>query len=101
MSGFHIGPLSGTNSISPQMTKPSSSAAAPEEGAFSKAMDTALGKVNDANNEAEKAVENLTKGGDVTETMLAMEQADMSFQVMLEVRNQLVSAYQEVMRMQV
>ena len=101
MSGFHIGPLSGTGSISPQMPKPASSSEVPEEGAFTKAMDAALGKVNSASNEAEKAVQNLTKGGDVTDTMLAMEQADMSFQVMLEVRNQLVSAYQEVMRMQV
>ena len=99
MSGFHVGPLSGSGSISPDLLKPA--AKAPEDGAFTKAMDAALGKVNSANNEAEKAVENLTKGGDVTDTMLAMEQADMSFQVMLEVRNQLVAAYQEVMRMQV
>ena len=100
MSGFHIGQLSGSGAISPNLLKPTSTEA-PADGAFSQAMDAALGKVNTAHNEAEKAVQDLTKGGDVTDAMLAMEQADMSFQVMLEVRNQLVSAYQEVMRMQV
>jgi flagellar hook-basal body complex protein FliE len=30
-----------------------------------------------------------------------MEKADMSFQLMVEVRNKLLSAYEEVMRMQV
>ena len=99
MTDFRIGHISGPGSIGPNPLKPA--AETPEDGSFTKAMDAALGKVNSANNTAEKAVQNLTKGGDVTDAMLAMEQADMSFQVMLEVRNQLVSAYQEVMRMQV
>ena len=99
MADFHIGQISGPGSIGP-MQSPGASEK-PDAGAFTKAMDSALGKVNSANNEAEQAVENLAKGGDITDTMLAMEQADMSFQVMLEVRNQLISAYQEVMRMQV
>jgi flagellar hook-basal body complex protein FliE len=38
---------------------------------------------------------------DVHEVMLAMTRADLSFRMMLEVRNKLLEAYQEVMRMQV
>ena len=37
----------------------------------------------------------------VSEVMLAMSKADLSFKMMLEVRNKLLEAYQEVMRMQV
>ena len=33
--------------------------------------------------------------------MLALEKADMSMRLMLQIRNKLVSAYEEVMRMQV
>ena len=53
--------------------------------------------------EADKAVEQLLSGEkqDVHEVMLSMAKADVSFRMMIEVRNKLVEAYQEVMRMQV
>ena len=35
------------------------------------------------------------------ETMIAMEQADVSFRFMMQVRNKIVEAYQEILRMQV
>jgi flagellar hook-basal body complex protein FliE len=38
---------------------------------------------------------------DVHDVMIAMTKADLSFRMMLEVRNKLVEAYQEVMRIQV
>ena len=38
---------------------------------------------------------------DIHGTMLALEKADLSMRLMLQVRNKLVSAYEEVMRMQV
>jgi len=41
------------------------------------------------------------KSHNVSETMLALQKADLSFQLMLSVRNKLVDAYREVMRMQV
>jgi len=41
------------------------------------------------------------KVDDVHDVMLAMTKADLSFRMMLEVRNKLVEAYQEVMRIQV
>ena len=37
---------------------------------------------------------------DVHEVMVAMNRADLSFRMMLEVRNKLLDAYQEVMRIQ-
>jgi len=38
---------------------------------------------------------------DIHGTMIALEKADISMRLMLQVRNKLVSAYEEVMRMQV
>jgi flagellar hook-basal body complex protein FliE len=39
--------------------------------------------------------------GDVHEAMIAMQTADTTFQLALQVRNKLVQAYQEIMRMPV
>ncbi len=71
------------------------------EGSFDLAMKDALSKVTDIQKEAETAIQELTSGGDVTHAIIAMEKADMSFQLMVEVRNKLLSAYEEIMRMQV
>jgi flagellar hook-basal body complex protein FliE len=70
-------------------------------GGFDAVMKEALGKVNEIHNQAEQAIEELAKGGDITRAVIAMEKADMSFQVMVEVRNKLLAAYEEIMRMQV
>ena len=52
---------------------------------------------------AEKKVADLMtrKNKDVSGTVLAMEKADVSLRMLMAVRNKIVSAYQEVMRMQV
>jgi len=68
---------------------------------FDLALKDALSRVTEIQKEAEKAVQELTPGGDLTKAIIAMEKADMSFQVMVEVRNKLLNAYEEIMRMQV
>jgi len=40
------------------------------------------------------------RNGNIHETLLAMSKADISFRMLTEVRNKVISAYQEVMRMQ-
>jgi flagellar hook-basal body complex protein FliE len=39
-------------------------------------------------------------GGDVHDAMIAVEKADLSFQLMLQVRNKVVQAYQQIAGMQ-
>jgi flagellar hook-basal body complex protein FliE len=39
-------------------------------------------------------------GTDVHRAMIAVEKADLSFQLMMQVRNKIVSAYEEISRMQ-
>jgi len=68
---------------------------------FDEIMKEAIGKISQVQNDAEKAVKELSSGGDVTQAIISMEKADMSFQLMVEIRNKLLSAYEEIMRMQV
>lgn len=59
-------------------------------------------EVNNLQKEAEAATSELLKGGgSVHDTMIAIEKADLSFRFMMQVRNKIVDAYQEVMRMPV
>jgi flagellar hook-basal body complex protein FliE len=60
-------------------------------------------EVNAKQNAATDAVHSLQSGGNVSlhQAVIAMEEASVSFQLMVEVRNKLLEAYQEIMRMQV
>ncbi len=70
-------------------------------GGFEDLMQEAIGKITQVQSDAEKAVKELASGGDATEAIIAMEKADMNFQLMIEARNKLISAYQTIMNMQV
>ncbi len=62
-----------------------------------------LNDVNQLKLEAAEAVENLAAGKqkDIHATMIAMEKADVAFQLLMQVRNKIVAAYETVMRMPV
>ena len=74
-----------------------------ESGGFSRTFEKLLQDVNQQQLTAEaKQVELLvTENKDIHGTMLALEKADLSMRLMLQIRNKLVSAYEEVMGMQV
>ncbi|SEL45892.1 flagellar hook-basal body complex protein FliE [Roseateles sp. YR242] len=79
--------------------------AKPASGAnFADAMSSALKSVSTQQNEAsrlqrEVQLDNPTVS--LEETMVAMQKAQIGFQATLQVRNRLVSAYSEIMNMQV
>jgi flagellar hook-basal body complex protein FliE len=58
----------------------------------------ALNQVNDMQGQANEAVQQLVTGGDVNpaEVLTTLQKADMSFKLMLQIRNKLVQAYQEI-----
>ncbi len=62
-----------------------------------------VSKVNTAQQESNKAIQELATGEarGLHEVMIAMEKSAISFQFMTQVRNKVVEAYQEVMRMPV
>jgi flagellar hook-basal body complex protein FliE len=96
--------LSAINGIRPPETTPKKTPAAdtPLSG-FSNALRNAIDDVDRLQQDADKAVVNVETGntGNLHEAIIALEKADISFRTMLQVRNKLIEAYQEIMRMQV
>jgi flagellar hook-basal body complex protein FliE len=70
---------------------------------FGDLLKDAVAAVNQAQQSAEEAAKSLAAGQsrDVAQTMIAVEKANVTFQLMLQVRNRLLEAYQEVMRIPV
>jgi flagellar hook-basal body complex protein FliE len=65
---------------------------------------TSFGDVlKDSIKEADQEVQKLVtmESGDIHNTMMAIEKADLSFQMMMQIRNKIISAYEEIMRIQV
>src|SRR5262245_29528455 len=58
----------------------------------------ALDQVNSMQHQADQAVHQLVTGGDANpaEVLTTLQKADMSFKLMLQIRNKLVQAYQEI-----
>lgn len=69
---------------------------------FTDTLSQAMEEVENLQGEAQAQVADLLegKGTDVHSAMIAVEKADLSFQLMMQVRNKIVAAYQEVTRMQ-
>ncbi len=72
-------------------------------GGFARLLTNFLGDAGAQQAHAEQAVHNLAAGkaDNVHNVMLSMAKADLSFHLVLEIRNRLSDAYQEIMRMQV
>ena len=78
--------------------------AASERVDFSSLLTQSLDSVNEAQQSAgaqAAAYEAGEPGADLTQVMISLQKASLSFQAMTEVRNKLVNAYQEVMNMPV
>jgi flagellar hook-basal body complex protein FliE len=73
------------------------------DGSFASVLTDSLAEVNRLQQKADAAITALATGDKASlhDTMIAMEQASVSFRLMMQVRNKIVEAYQEIMRMQV
>ena len=90
-------------SIQSPSTFPASGAESNGGGGFKTMLDSAVNAVQGSQNNANTAIENFLNGNteDVHSTVLAVQRADLTFQMFMQLRNKVVSAYQEVMKMQV
>jgi flagellar hook-basal body complex protein FliE len=72
-------------------------------GSFSDLMSKSFEQVNNYQHQADRAVGELVAGRskNIHETMLTIERADTSLKLMTQVRNKILEAYREIMRMQV
>jgi len=70
---------------------------------FSEIMKSSIADVDKLQKESDNSVFNLATGEekDIHKTMITMEKAEISFQLMMAVRNKIISAYETIMRMQI
>jgi flagellar hook-basal body complex protein FliE len=71
-------------------------------GGFADSLRSAMDEMGELSSQAETKVAGVLEGNgvDVHSALIAVEKADLSFQLMMQVRNKIVSAYQEISRMQ-
>lgn len=70
---------------------------------FANALKDAVGKTNTAQLESDSAIEKLNTGDakNLHEVMITMEKADISMRLLVAMRNKLLEAYKDIIRMQV
>ncbi len=73
-----------------------------EQGNFLSTLQDSMDAVEGAQGEAQNQVAQLLngKGADLHSAMIAVEKADLSFQLMMQVRSKIVQAYQQISNMQ-
>lgn len=84
----------------PRIESPVQSTGKP--GEFQSLFESSLTQVENLRSDAAQAVENLIagQGGELHTVVLATQKAELAFELGLQVRNKVVQAYQEIMRMQ-
>ncbi len=67
---------------------------------FQEMLENSLKEVNELQLDSNKAVRSLAAGKheNIHETMIAMEKASVSFQMMMQIRNRIIDAYQEILK---
>jgi flagellar hook-basal body complex protein FliE len=102
MKDFSIGPLN-PNMQLPEIPKLRKLDEPEKSDGFGQVLRDAIDTTNGLQKQSSQEIQKLMSGEtqDLHETMIAMQKADVSFQMMMAVRNKVVQAYQEIMRMQV
>jgi flagellar hook-basal body complex protein FliE len=94
-----ITPIGTPGSIAPGLKAP---APASNGQPFGDTLNRIVEQVESSGQAANDAVARMIDGsGDVHEAMIALQRSDMTFQFAVQVRNKLVQAYQDIMRMPV
>ena len=89
--------------VDPRTPRAARAPGSAEGTSFKNVLADVVGEVQRLQNDADTAIRELVSGEvkDITDAMVAIEKADVSFQTMMAVRNKIVAAYEEVIRMQV
>jgi flagellar hook-basal body complex protein FliE len=96
-------PIAGIASAA-QNAQPISAAGAAggDKNDFFRTLDGVMNQVDDASGDAQTKVREMLQGNgqDLHTAMIAVEKADLSFQLMMQVRNKIIQAYQTISQMQ-
>jgi flagellar hook-basal body complex protein FliE len=89
--------------VEPPQLQAAKPTAPTQSNSFADVLTETISEVQRLQTEADTTIKKLVSGEikDVTETMVAVERADVAFQTMMTVRNKIVSAYEQIMSMQV
>ena len=84
-------------------TQAAQGAGAVQGAGFGEVLNQFVGEVNQKQLDSTQAVNDLLAGKEIPlhQAMIAMQEAGVAFQLMVEVRNKLLEGYQELMRMQI
>ncbi len=82
---------------------PSLEGASPKGSAFKDLLVDSIQEVNKMQQDADRAVEAMVTGGDVkpAEVLTAVQKADLAFRMMMQMRNKMIEAYQEVQNIRI
>ncbi len=94
-------PLSGSALSTANLVTPGTGTAE-SSGGFGGVLTNAMNQVSSVQSTADQQVNTLISGGnvDMSKVMISVEKADVAFQLMMQVRNKIVSAYQDIEKMQ-
>jgi flagellar hook-basal body complex protein FliE len=95
--------IGGLSPLTPKLPSSGGGSGTPVGADFGSALKQAVGALGELSGKADASSLALAKGDpiDIHEVMLNTEQASLGFSMALQVRNKLIDAYQEVMRMNV
>ena len=95
-------PSGGGLNWSPGLSDLKPAASGGSGASFSDSLKEAVEQVEQLHTDAQSQVKDLLQGDrdDVHNVMIAVEKADVAFQLMMQVRNKIVNAYEEISRMQ-
>lgn len=87
----------------PPTLDPTSMQSSNDKSAFRNLLVEGINQVNTMQQQADKAVEQLMTGEDVdpASVLTSIQKADMSFRMMMQIRNKLMQAYQEIKDMRI
>ena len=101
MEQISIGTLNPNLQV-PEIRSSPTPAGEKSKSGFGEMLKDAISTVNELQKQSDQQIEKFITGEsqDLHTTVIAMQKADLSFQMMMQVRNKIVQAYQEIMRMQ-
>ncbi len=98
-----VGGISGPKAPQPIQPKPAGVPDGVSGPSFKEYLTNSIGEIQRLQTEADATINKLVTGEvtNVSEAMVAIEKANLAFLTMLQVRNKIISAYEQIQRMQV
>ena len=98
-----VTPVSLAGPLALPMPEPAAPAGSSGANSFASIVDRVLGGAAQSHQNAESAVRDLALGrtDNLHGVLMQVAQADLSFRLILEIRNRLTEAYQDIMKMQI